>query len=64
MAIIDDVRESYVRILDAADYARLAFADEFGDGLASGYEATAKVLKAIIDKYEQDDSYLDHEPLE
>lgn len=64
MALIDDVREIYVRVLDAADYARLTFADEFGEGLAVGYDKTANVLQALLNKYEQNDSYLDHEPLE
>lgn len=61
MAIIDDIREVYVQILDVADFSRAEFPDEFGMGLAEAYTRSAAVLKEILNKYEPE--YLNHEPL-
>lgn len=61
MAIIDDVRYSYLEILDAADYAHATYQDEFGAGLVEAYVRSAAVLKEILNKYEPE--YLNHEPL-
>lgn len=61
--ILDDVREAYVRILDAADFARgFEDDDQYWAGVAEAYIRSGVVLREILHKYD-DNSYLDHEPL-